>query len=185
MSEKYIKISIELDKSLSDYFQGMYGGVWTDKDTIFWSNFDHKELTKKSDSLSELLFASSNSEFSAMKQINNDVFYAIVSMPVLGLLLKNQDIFAVSFIRTIPWYIFVLASIIGVGIRMNYIVDPNKDVLDLNYVSTNILQKLHELKGFSAFTQTDEYTAIMKKEGGFQDIIDLNIVKMFYDYRSS
>jgi hypothetical protein len=166
------------------YISAEYSPIWDDSEKYKWVEFDYDMLLAKVDSNRELLFGLNQSNFSSVNTLRTDVIFAIVSTPLVGLIAKNQTLLAVDIIRGIPWWVFGLASLTACVVRINAIIENNRELLQLNYNGVKFLEFLDGLPRFDEFRETEYFENMLKSDVGVLRLLDFDVVDEFYKFRS-
>jgi len=166
------------------YISAEYSQIWDDSEKYKWVEFDYDMLLAKVDSNRELLFGLNQSNFSSVNTLRTDVIFAIVSTPLVGLIAKNQTLLAVDIIRGIPWWVFGLASLTACVVRINAIIENNRELLQLNYNGVKFLEFLDGLPRFDEFRETEYFENMLKSDVGVLRLLDFDVVDEFYKFRS-
>ena len=168
MSEDYLSLKTQFSK------------VWTAADDIFWENYEGGTETLGD---FQLILQTLRSSFQKMTGIRNALFLAIGTSPLLGTVLKTQQLFMVETFREIPAVFFFIASILGVVSSAMGILQENRDIMRVNAEVMLTLDKFEALSGFGLYKDSQEYELMLQNDSIFDENGGLNIVERFYTWK--
>ena len=166
------------------FINAEYNKIWNDMETFEWGEFDYGMLEKKENSKSKLLMAMFSSSFSVINTLKEDVLFAIASTPIVGLVVKNQTIVGTEIIRRIPGWVFGLASGLACVLRINAIIENNKELLQMNNNAVKLLEFLDKMPRFNEFRDTDYFVNMLESDIGIHSVLDFDVVDEFYKFRN-
>jgi len=117
--------------------------------------------------------------------ILEDLFFAVLFFPVVGFVAASQQLVMVNTIKKISKWWFVLISSSVLALRTYSIIQKNRERLLLYHKADFYLNVFQDnLTYFTEFTYSDVYISVVNSEDGVNDILNLNIIQIFYDWKA-